>query len=143
MNYQNRVFRCGIWTGLLGCAAMALMVSSDGAIAGESPCQESYVISDSTFASGKFDRKDNLVFFPVVREGLVIVDVSDPLNQQEVGRADSSLILNDVSVAGDLAVVNSRNSGILIYDITDVSSPELVSHIQSGRDHVSIALGRV
>ena len=62
MKKQKQALRCRIGAGLLGCSALALVASSGGAMAGDSPCQESYVMSESSFGAARFDRLGDFVF---------------------------------------------------------------------------------
>lgn len=69
---------------------------------------------------------DNLAFVALRKNrGLLILDITNPLDLQEVGALEGEDLLA-IAVEGDYAYVGRGVDGIGVYDISDPSSPTLV-----------------
>ncbi|MCH7975992.1 MAG: T9SS type A sorting domain-containing protein [Bacteroidetes bacterium] len=70
--------------------------------------------------------RDNLAFVALRKNrGLLILDITNPLDLQEVGALEGEDLLA-IAVEGDFAYVGRGVDGIGVYDISDPSSPTLV-----------------
>ena len=60
------------------------------------------------------------------RDGLVIIDISNPANPQRVGGWDTAGSAVGVAVSGDCAYVLDSNAGLLVIDISEPANPRRV-----------------
>jgi hypothetical protein len=60
-------------------------------------------------------------------EGLVVVDVSDPLAPQRLGGLDTAGEAFDLSVRGSLVVIADGDAGLAVVDVADPAAPALLS----------------
>lgn len=72
--------------------------------------------------------RDNLAYFAEGHGGLRIVDYSDPAHPYEIGWCENVGLMEDIWVDGDYAYVADGN-GLLIYDVSDPTEPDIVAHI--------------
>ena len=68
----------------------------------------------------------NYAYVADSNSGLVVVDVSDPLNPTRVGSYDTLDYARAVAVAGDYAYVADSNSGLVVIDVSDPANPTRV-----------------
>jgi len=88
----------------------------------------------SVFVSGSYAYVAN------GREGLRIVNVSDPGNPYEVGYFDALGSALDVFVSGSYAYVASGGEGLRIVDVSDPANPKEVGYYDApGGDHIFIS----
>ncbi|MEM1041642.1 MAG: T9SS type A sorting domain-containing protein [Bacteroidota bacterium] len=71
--------------------------------------------------------RDDLAFAALRKDaGLLVLDVNDPADLREVGRAEGRDLLA-VAVAGDYAYAGAGTSGIVVYNVSDPAAPAEVA----------------
>jgi len=67
------------------------------------------------------------------RNGLYVVDISNPSNPQNMGRVSgtNNLILENLDAGNDILAVAAHADGVMIYDISDPQNLQLKSTIES------------
>jgi len=78
------------------------------------------VVADGDFA-----------YLIVGAQGLLVVDVSDPVDPVEVGSHSTRGYAQAISIDGDLAFVANRSDGLTILDVSDPMRPVEVSHLDT------------
>lgn len=76
--------------------------------------------------------QDNNIFIAYGLRGLVILDISDPLNPSYLSEFQTSSISQDVYVFGDYAYVANSERGLTVIDVSDIYSPSLAANCQTG-----------
>ncbi len=72
-------------------------------------------------------------------EGIIVVDISDPLSPVLVGQLDAELGEDSkIFVSGDYAYLTSKEEGLIVVDISDKTSPELTSTFYNGNEFSDI-----
>jgi len=75
---------------------------------------------------------DNYAYF-TSKNGLYVVDISNPSNPQSLGRVDgtNNLILENLDADNNMLAVAAHEDGVLLYDISNPQNLELRSTINS------------
>ena len=59
--------------------------------------------------------------------GLAVLDVSDPMDIQLLGRATFPGVAHDITVDGDVAYIAAEGGGLVIVDVSDKQDPQVLS----------------
>ncbi len=82
----------------------------------------------------------DLLFVSAKGKGIVILDVSDPLNPLWAGKYPTPFDVNDMDVLGDILCVLSQGEGLLLLDISDPGNIRTLSRtaIPGGRYSLAV-----
>ncbi len=76
--------------------------------------------------------KENFAYLASGKQGLQIVDISDPKNPVRKGSGETSGEAKDIVIDEDRAYIADGPSGLKIFDIANPSSPELIGSLDTG-----------
>ncbi|MBZ0265388.1 T9SS type A sorting domain-containing protein [bacterium] len=85
------------------------------------------VAEESSWVSWDSCIRDNFLFLGSGIGGLRIIDISDPVNFQQIGHYDSNGYCYSVDIFGNYAYMTDGSVGFKVIDISDLSSPTFVS----------------
>jgi len=69
----------------------------------------------------------NYAYIASMHEGLIIMDITDPVNPLTIGQYDTLDRAMDVALFGDYALIADGNAGLSIIDVSDPTKPAFVS----------------
>jgi hypothetical protein len=82
----------------------------------------------------------NRLFISAKERGILIIDVSDPLNPFYLGKYPTRDTINDMDALGNLLCVMSENDGLLILDVSDPSAIQAISQTWTVGNRYSVAV---
>ncbi len=115
-------------------------------VAGELKCQQFNPTLVATYATTHFsqgmDVSGNYAYVANGNDGLVAIDISDPVHPSLVDSYNTPAYAYDVTVEGNYAYVadNSGTGGVIIIDISNPSSLTLVGNYDTPGSTVDIAI---
>tara|TARA_R110002072_G_scaffold208165_2_gene365628 strand:+ start:308 stop:1576 length:1269 start_codon:yes stop_codon:yes gene_type:complete len=83
---------------------------------------------------------DDTAYIADQRQGLQVVDITDPANIQLVANIPTTSNANDVAVAGGYLYVAQDRDGVAIYDIDNPTDPQFVQYIETPAPALSISV---
>ena len=85
--------------------------------------------------------KGEIAYLGNPRQGVVMLNVSDPCNPTKMGVVAGSAPVIDINLSGDYMLLSCHGSGIKVYDISDPGNPSrLGSYIEPGGEAYSCEL---
>lgn len=85
--------------------------------------------------------RGNTLYVSDTWNGLIIYDVSDPVNPQKIGQFDTAGWLEDFTLSGDRAYLADEASGVRIIDISDPKNPKELSYILADNYYATYNVG--
>ena len=75
---------------------------------------------------------DNYAYI-TTKNGVAILNISNPSNPQSLGyiSGTSNMILGNLDILNNILAVAAHEDGVLLYDISDLSNPELITSIDA------------
>ncbi len=73
---------------------------------------------------------DNLAFIALWSQGFLILDITDPLDPHPVCHHFVGDNIYTVDIKDDLLVLSSHSGGVFLYDISNLSQPELLGNLR-------------
>ena len=75
--------------------------------------------------------------FVCSQDGLAFVDISNPLDAQIVWSSTDLHGVNDIEIHGSVAYVATNYDGLLVMDISDITSPQITNTFQGVTDWIT------
>lgn len=73
---------------------------------------------------------DNYAFVALWEEGFLILDLSDPANPVEINQENVGENIYTIDVHDDLMLLSSHTGGVMLFDISDASTPTLLGKLK-------------
>jgi hypothetical protein len=83
-------------------------------------------------------KKDNTLYIAKYRDGLGIIDVTDPTAPLEIGSFNPEGSTYDFDIAGNYAYLAQGANGLIVLDISDLKNPNMVGSVPSGHQTINV-----